>query len=59
MHCAMGKSRSATIVIIYLMIAQKMTLRQAYDFVKEKRPVIVPNPSYVKHLLEVELEMYG
>jgi protein-tyrosine phosphatase len=55
----MGKSRSATIVIIYLMIAQKMTLRQAYDFVKEKRPVIVPNPSYVKHLLEVELEMYG
>ena len=55
----MGKSRSATIVIMYLMIAKKLTLRAAYEHVKSKRPIITPNPSYVRELLEIEREMFG
>lgn len=55
----MGKSRSATIVIYYMMVTKNMTLRDAYNHVKERRPIITPNPSYVKQLLEIELEMFG
>jgi protein-tyrosine phosphatase len=35
-HCAAGMSRSATIVIAYLMWKQKMLLSDAIDFVKKK-----------------------
>ena len=36
-HCAAGESRSAIIVIAYLMWNKKMTFDKAYNFVKSKR----------------------
>jgi protein-tyrosine phosphatase len=39
-HCYMGSSRSATIVIHYLMKKYNMTLEQSIIFVKEKRNII-------------------
>ena len=36
-HCAAGMSRSATVVIAYLMWKQKMLLSDAIDFVKKKK----------------------
>eukprot|EP01091_Cochliopodium_minus_P011090 TRINITY_DN307_c0_g1_i3.p1 TRINITY_DN307_c0_g1~~TRINITY_DN307_c0_g1_i3.p1 ORF type:complete len:181 (-),score=35.41 TRINITY_DN307_c0_g1_i3:14-556(-) len=39
-HCAQGKSRSATIVISYVMKKYKWDFRQAYNFVREKRKEI-------------------
>ena len=33
-HCVAGVSRSATLIIAYLIKYKKMTLRQAYNFVK-------------------------
>lgn len=42
-HCAAGISRSATIVIGYIMYRHKMPFKDAYAYVKEKRNVINPN----------------
>lgn len=49
-HCAAGMSRSATVVIAYLMWKQKMTLNDAIDFVKKKRPIISPNLNFMRQL---------
>lgn len=49
-HCAAGISRSATIVISYLVQKQNMTLQNALQLVREKRPCICPNPGFLKQL---------
>ena len=49
-HCAAGMSRSATVVIAYLMWKRKMSLSDAIDFVKKKRPIISPNLNFMRQL---------
>ena len=49
-HCAAGQSRSATIVIAYLMWKKKMTFDKAYNFVKQKRSSIYPNFGFRQQL---------
>ena len=56
-HCAAGVSRSATIVLAYLMRAHGMSLNQAMQLVVARRPVIDPNPNYVQQLQEFESRM--
>jgi dual specificity phosphatase 12 len=51
-HCAMGKSRSATLVVAYLMWKYKMDPKTALDQLCEGRPVCDPNPGF-KEQLEV------
>lgn len=58
-HCEMGISRSATVVIAYLMSALKMTLFEGYQYVLERRPVIRPNSSFMKQLKEYEKKLFG
>lgn len=62
-HCRQGVSRSATIVLAYLMEygakdangqSTPMTYAAAFDYVKEKRPFISPNLGFVLALHEVE-----
>jgi len=53
-HCAAGMSRSATIVIAYIMQKKAMNLREAYQFVKKRRNMIQPNTGFIKQLLEFE-----
>ena len=53
-HCAMGVSRSSTVVIAYRMSEQRETLREAYERVKEARPVISPNLGFFRVLVELE-----
>ena len=53
-HCAAGVSRSATIVIAYMMYAFKMSLMEAYNYVKEKRAIIAPNFHFMGQLMEFE-----
>ena len=36
-HCYMGSSRSATIVILYLIDKYKMSLEKAIHYIKQKR----------------------
>lgn len=45
-HCMWGVSRSATLVIAYLIKYQKWSCCEAKEFVKKRRPVISPNPGF-------------
>ncbi|KAM3957293.1 uncharacterized protein ACR2FA_008720 [Aphomia sociella] len=53
-HCHFGVSRSATIVIAYLMEKYKLTFDQAYSYVRQRRRFINPNPGFVNQLKEYQ-----
>jgi len=53
-HCAAGASRSATLVLYFLMTRHEMTLRGAFSVVKEARNVVWPNDGFMHELIEVE-----
>ncbi|EMD49509.1 leucine rich repeat and phosphatase domain containing protein [Entamoeba histolytica KU27] len=53
-HCAAGISRSASIVIAYLMKKNQWTYEYSYKYVLERRPIICPNSSFMKQLKEYE-----
>ncbi|XP_051923723.1 protein phosphatase Slingshot homolog 1 isoform X1 [Hippocampus zosterae] len=53
-HCKMGVSRSASTVIAYAMKEYGWSLEKAYNFVKEKRSITRPNPSFMRQLAEYE-----
>ncbi len=53
----MGISRSATIVIAYLMNRFGMSLPQAFSYVKAKRPEIGPNRHFMRTLVQYEQEL--
>ena len=49
-HCRAGASRSATIVIAYLMWTKKMEYGKALQFVKDKRFIVFPNDGFREQL---------
>jgi len=51
-HCAAGVSRSASVVIAYLMMTRRMAYEEAKDFVSQRRPCICPNDGFEKQLIE-------
>ncbi|XP_031324330.1 protein phosphatase Slingshot homolog 2 isoform X4 [Camelus dromedarius] len=53
-HCKMGVSRSASTVIAYAMKEYGWNLDRAYDYVKERRTVTKPNPSFMRQLEEYQ-----
>ncbi|KAL7721009.1 protein-tyrosine-phosphatase [Entamoeba marina] len=56
-HCEMGMSRSATIVIVYLM-STGMLMKDAYDFVKQKRSFINPNNGFWFQIYQYSMKLY-
>lgn len=56
-HCQAGVSRSATIVIAYLMKHTLMTMTDAYKYVRSRRPVMSPNLNFMGQLLEFERDL--
>lgn len=48
-HCLMGVSRSATLVLAFLMIAMGLTLQEAVAAVRPHRDVC-PNPGFLQQL---------
>ncbi|XP_016342620.1 protein phosphatase Slingshot homolog 2-like isoform X2 [Sinocyclocheilus anshuiensis] len=53
-HCKMGVSRSASTVIAYAMKEYGWDLEQAFGYVKERRVVTKPNPSFMRQLEEYQ-----
>ena len=53
-HCKMGISRSAATVCAYLMKERLWTKSRALDFIKSKRSIVSPNPSFHNQLVEYE-----
>jgi protein-tyrosine phosphatase/rhodanese-related sulfurtransferase len=53
-HCAQGVSRSATIVIMFLMRATGMSVDDAKEFVKQQRNIIEPNEGFLKELRDFD-----
>ncbi|VDK56174.1 unnamed protein product [Cylicostephanus goldi] len=54
-----GVSRSASLVMIYLVKYERMTLRQAYHYVKSCRPIIRPNVGFWKQMVDYEKRFRG
>lgn len=53
-HCAMGKSRSATVVIAYLMQVHNIGPSEALSHLRQARSICEPNDGFMK-----QLELYG
>ena len=49
-HCYMGSSRSASIILAYLIKYYHLTLEDALKLLKEKRPVVNINVDFWKDL---------
>lgn len=58
-HCTMGMSRSASIVLAYLVKCENMTLIEAFEYVKQRRPVASPNPGFMLQLVQFEHKVRG
>ncbi|XP_054628321.1 dual specificity protein phosphatase 26-like [Dunckerocampus dactyliophorus] len=57
-HCHVGVSRSATLVLAYLMLKQRLTLVEAICAVKENRGVI-PNRGFLRQLIHLDGQLFG
>jgi len=55
-NCYMGLSRSASVVIAYLMTKHNMSFQRALDFVKKSRGVR-PNEGFVRQLRDLEFSL--
>ena len=56
-HCWAGVSRSATIVITYLMKKYDFSFDEAHSFVKKKRRQIYPNPGFVRQMRNFDSQL--
>lgn len=57
-HCEQGISRSASIIIAYLMKTCKISYENAFEFVKDKRPQISPNKGFIVQLKKFESVLF-
>ncbi|KAL9161525.1 hypothetical protein ABFS82_07G026700 [Erythranthe guttata] len=53
-HCFAGRSRSATVVVAYLMLKNGMSFSEAMEYVKIKRAAASPNSGFILQLHEYE-----
>lgn len=58
-HCFAGRSRSATLCIVYLMKYDRMTLKQAHAHVRSRRSLIRPNPGFWRQMVIYEQNLFG
>jgi protein-tyrosine phosphatase len=53
-HCRNGVSRSGMLVVAYELHKNRWSRDEALEFVRAKRPIVRPNPAFMKRLLEWE-----
>jgi hypothetical protein len=56
-HCHAGVSRSATVVLLYLMVRYRWPLADAYGHLRRVRPQVRPNPGFLAHLVASEARL--
>lgn len=49
-HCIAGRSRSATLLIAYLIYKYKYSVNDAIKLLKEKRNIVEPNQNFINQL---------
>eukprot|EP00029_Vermamoeba_vermiformis_P004475 TRINITY_DN15018_c0_g1_i1.p1 TRINITY_DN15018_c0_g1~~TRINITY_DN15018_c0_g1_i1.p1 ORF type:complete len:347 (+),score=92.67 TRINITY_DN15018_c0_g1_i1:179-1219(+) len=58
-HCRLGVNRSTTIVLAYLMLRERWTLKQAWTHVKTQRTPALPQQGYWLQLIALEKDLFG
>lgn len=58
-HCKAGVSRSASVVLAYLIEYRGYSLHDAFLLTLQLRPTITPNPGFMEQLRSYEKEMCG
>jgi len=58
-HCAAGISRSSSMVIAYLMHAQRLRVTEAYQLVQAKRTIVQPNQSFRSQLCSWDEHLFA
>lgn len=58
-HCRAGVSRSATIVLSYLIAKLHYSLHDAFFLVRSRRSIITPNLGFMEQLCEFEQSVVG
>ncbi|XP_074292189.1 dual specificity protein phosphatase 1-like isoform X2 [Silene latifolia] len=53
-HCFVGRSRSVTVILAYLLKKRGMMLSEALQHVRRKRPQASPNAGFIKQLQNYE-----
>jgi hypothetical protein len=57
-HCRLGVSRSATLVVAFLMRSEGKTLKEAFELTKSKRPKVCPTDIFANALIEYEQRVF-
>ncbi|KAK9249424.1 protein-tyrosine phosphatase-like protein [Lipomyces tetrasporus] len=57
-HCIAGISRSATLVIAYIMQDRRISFEEAWSLVQEGRPIVNPNDSFKEQLAIYEQDEF-
>ncbi|CAK91998.1 unnamed protein product (macronuclear) [Paramecium tetraurelia] len=58
-HCQMGISRSAVIVLAYLVKKELMGAREALEYVEKRRSIIFPNNGFLRQLGAFERQVFN
>jgi protein-tyrosine phosphatase len=53
-HCYAGRSRSASIVLYYLMKKKNISILEAYEYLKKKRELININNRFIQNILNAD-----
>ncbi|KAF9671773.1 hypothetical protein SADUNF_Sadunf12G0083400 [Salix dunnii] len=58
-HCFEGRSRSATLVLAYLMLRKKFTLLEAWNALRRAHRRAQPNDGFARVLLDLDRQLHG
>ena len=54
-HCIVGKSRSASNVIAYLMYKEKKSFDEVFNYVRQHRWIVYPNSGFIEQLKNLDI----
>ena len=58
-HCAQGRSRSASFIVSFLMQYKQIKYKKAFNLLKKKHPIAQPNSGFIQQLLHFEQQLFS